>query len=344
MSTSVKFLKGQADKQAVFGTPVTPTFQLPFTGDYVDAGDFHEAELDAGRLWPLTIVNRVSDHATFTLNGTAFFELMPMFFNAGVADDAAPTGSNPYTYTYAPSIDTGGVPLPYTAVFGGGENLGGTGPAVRIPDAYCSQIVLSGNLSSRDVSITSNWFGSKVDYNSFAGFAFTGGLSMPPNLNMMSFPYGTLEYQGSATTGNDFTTMTAFACKLMDWSLTINTGLSPQWAGDANSLSMCGAFIGVPSVEFAVTLRTDATTFGAVVVKANGTTPIYQEVKFTLTGADSRAAIFYMTGRWMPVPTAHARSNDEVVMNAVFRASGDPAQTTTPHAFSAEFVTKWSHT
>jgi len=344
MSTSVKFLKAQADKQAVFGTPVTPTFQLPFVGDYVDAGDFHEAELDAGRLWPLTIVNRVSHHATFTLNGVAFFEMLPMFFNAGLDDDAAPTGSDPYTYTYAPNINTGGTPLPYTFVFGGGENLGGTGPAVRIADAYCSQVVLSGNLSSRDVTMTSNWFGSSVNTNVFAGFAFTGSLAMPPNLNMLRFPYATLEYEDATTTGGVFTTMTAFECKLMDWSLTVNTGLSPQWAADANALTMCGAFIGSPMVEFAATLRTTSDTFGAVYAKANSETPTYQELQFTLTGADSREAVFQMTGRWMPLQTAHARSNDEVVMNGVFRASGYPSQTTTPHAFSAEFVTKWSHT
>lgn len=342
MSTSEKFLKGQADKQAAFGTGVTPTFELPFTGDYVDAGDFHEAELDSGRLWPLSIIDRVSNHATFTLNGAAYFELLPMFFNAGLADDAAPTGADPYTYVYAPDITTGGTPLPYTFVFGGGEDLGATGPAVKIIDGYCSQIVLNGNMNDRSVTMTSNWFGSSVDDNSGAGFDFTGSLAMPPNLNMLRFPYATLEYEDAGTTGGVFTTMTAFACTLMDWTLTINTGLMPQWAADANSLTMCGARIDTPSVEFQATLRTDATSYAAVMVKSK--TPTYQELQFTLTGAASRSAKFQMTGRWLPVESAHRRSNGEVVMNATFRASGYPSQTTTPHAFGATIITKWSHT
>jgi hypothetical protein len=344
MSTSRRFLQGQAGKQAVFGTFVVPDFQLPFTGRYVDAGDFHEAELDAGRLWPVAIVNRVSHHATFTLNGAAFFEMMPVFFNAGLDDDAAPTGSDPYTYVYSPSLTTGGEAIPYTFMFGGGENIGATGPAVRIQDSYCQQIVLTGNLNSRDVQISSNWFGSSVNANNFAGHNFITGIGMPPNLNMLRFPFASLEYDDATLTGGIFSGMTAFECKLMDWTLTINTGLTPQWAADANSLTMCGAFIGTPSVEFAATLRTTEDTFQAIVANANGESPTYEELMFTLTGADGRSAVFRMTGRWMPVSSAHEVSGEEVVMNATFNAGGYPSQTTTPHAFDATFITKWNHT
>jgi hypothetical protein len=342
MSTSAVFRKSEAGPQTVFGTPATPTFTLPFSGDYVDAGDFHEAALDSGRWLPTTLINRVSDHGTFTLNGAAIFELLPIFARAGF-NDITPVGANPYTYTYHLNLSAPGTPLPYTFRFGAGENIGATGPAIQIADSYCSQFVLTGNLNDRSVTFSSNWFGNGVDNDDGAGYDFAA-TAMPTAMQMLSFPYGTLEYQDTLVTGNNFLTMTAYQCKLMDWTLTVNTGLEPQWAGDANSLTMCGAFIGMPSVEFACTLRTDMTSYQAVWMKANTREPVYQEIKFTSTGTDGRLATFYMTGRWLPVESAHAVSNNEVVMNATFRASGDPTQTTTPHAFGYSYVTKWSTT
>ena len=97
-------------------------------------------------------------------------------------------------------------------------------------------------------------------------------------------------------------------------------------------------------MEFACTLRTDVETYQAIWMNANSREPVYQEIKFTSTGTDGRQAIFYMTGRWLPVESAHARSNNEVVMNSTFRASGDPEQTGSPHAFGYSYVTKWSTT
>ena len=110
MSTSVVFLKSEAGPQTVFGTPATPTFTLPFAGNYVDAGDFHEAALDSGRWMPTTLMNRVSEHGTFTLAGAAIFELLPIFASAGF-NDITPTGANPFTYTYHLNLTNPGTPL-----------------------------------------------------------------------------------------------------------------------------------------------------------------------------------------------------------------------------------------
>lgn len=343
MSTSTRFLQTQAGKQAAFETPVTPTFQMPFTGEYEDRGDFQTAELDDGRWLPAVIVDRSSTFATFNLRGAGFFELLPVFLNAMFADMTPAGGTAPYSYDYTLDLTTPGTPAPYTFFFGGGENLGVTGPAVRVQDAYCQSLIVAGNANDRSVTYESTWFGAGVDDNSGAGHAFAA-VAIPAGLGMMKYPFGKLEYADATATGGVFDTMSSFACTMLDWRLTINSGLQPKWSGDANKLSYCGVFIGRPSVQFQVTLRTNATTYAAVMAKANGLTPTYQEIQFTQTGADSRQAIWQMTGRWLPVLTAHRRSGDEVTMQATFEAGGYYAQTTTPHAFGWQIDTAWSHT
>ena len=340
MSTSARFLKSQAGMQATFETAVTPTFTLPFAGEYEDAGDFNEAELDDGRWIPSKIIDRVSNYATFRLRGAAFFEMLPILNNAMFAYTAPVGAGAPFAYNYELDLTVPGTPRPYTFMFGGGEDLGATGPAVRIADCYCQSYVLSGNMNDRSVSLESNWFGAGVDDNSGAGYDFAA-VAMPSPLGMLRFPYSTLEYEDATTTGSGFTTMTAMNCRLMDWRLSVNGGLRAQWSADANQLTMCGVFIDTPSIQLEATIRTDATTYAAVRGKAESQT--YQELQFTLTGASSRAAIFQMTGRWLPVTNVHARSNGEVVMTGTFDSGGYPSQTTTPHAFGYQIATAWSH-
>lgn len=342
MSTSINFLKSEAGKQALFGTAVAPDFLMPFTGTYQDVGDFHEAPVDSGRWVPVTFIDRVSNFARFSFQGAAFFELLPVFLSAGFAD-LTPGGAGPYTYDHTLDLASPGAPSPYTFRFGGDEDIGGTGPAVQIQDSFCERVQLSGNANDRSVTLQSDWFGADVDDNSGAGYAFAGA-ALPAPLGMMRFPFSTLEYQDATTTGGDFLTMTAFACTLLDWTLNIRTGIAPKWAADANQLEYCGVRIDTPLVEFTATLRTDATSYANVMAKANADSPTYQELQFTQVGAGSRQAIWQMTGRWLPLRSAHDRSNNEVVMNnAVFRASGYPSQTTTPHAFGWELDTLWSH-
>lgn len=340
MSTSQKFLKAEAGKQSVFGTAVSPDFKLPFTGEYADAQTDHSAEWDAGFWTPTEIVEKTSDYATFKLSGAMFFELLPVFLSAGFAD-LSPSGSDPYTYDYELTPTAVGAPSPYTFLFGGNEAIGGTGPAIKIQDGYLQKFVLSFNLNSKEVTIQSDWFGQAVNDNSGAGFAFIGS-ALPTPLGMMKGLLGALNIQDAATTGSDFTTMSAFACSLLDWTLTVDTGLRPQWAADNNALTYCGFYHEAPSITFTPTLRTTSANYALVKAKANART--FQEVELVLNGASSRQVKWQMTGRWLPNFGAHDRANGEVVMKPTFQAATPYTQVTTPHLFGWELDTKWSHT
>lgn len=336
MSTSVKFLKAEAGKQAEFGTPVAPTFRLPFEGEYQDAQEDHVAQYDSGVWTPQEIAGKVADHATFTLKGTAFFELLPIFWNAGY-NDITPSGTGPYAYDDALDPAAEGAPIPYTFYFGGGEDIGGTGPAIRIADAYCQSFSLAFGIGAKQIALQSTWFGKSVDDNAGAGFDFIGS-NLPGSLEMMKGLLGELNVQDAAATGGDFATMTAFECSLLDWTLTVNTGIRPKWAADNNALTYCGYYYEAPAVTLAAAIRTTSANYANVAAKAKART--YQELELILNGSSARQLRAQLTGRWLPNVTAHGRSGNEVVMNAVFQAGTPYTQTTTPHYFGWELDTR----
>lgn len=340
MSTSTKFLRAEAGRQPAFGTPATPDFKLPFVGEYEDLQEEHEAEWDQGTWTPTTIVEQVASFARVTLNGAMFFELLPVLLSAGFGA-ISPTDNETH-FTYDDEVDPSAVgsPVPYTFLLGGDEDLGGTGPAVRVQDTFLESFTLAGNLNSKEVSLQSTWFGLQVDDNSGAGFAFQGA-ALPSNLGMMKTLLGGLQYQDASTTGGDFTTMTSFSGVLLDWSLTVNTGLAPLWAADENQLTYAGVRHNEPSVEFTPVIRTNSTTYAAVKGKANSRT--FQELLLNLAGGDQRDCKWLMTGRWLPNFVAHGRAGDEVVMQPTFRCSTPHTQTTTPHWFGWELDTEWEH-
>ncbi|MFA6168301.1 MAG: hypothetical protein WC700_16890 [Gemmatimonadaceae bacterium] len=340
MSTSVKFLKAEAGKQTAFGTPAAPTFKLPFVGEYADAQEEHVAEWDAGYWTPTAIVEKTADMATISLSGAMFFELLPVFLSAGFAD-LSPGGAGPYAYDYEIDPAAVGAPSPYTFLLGGNEALGATGPAVKIQDAYLRTMSLSFSISNRQVTAQSEWFGLSVNDNGAAGFAFIGA-ALPTTPGMMKGLLSALEIQDAATTGSDFTTMTAFDCSLLDWTLSIDTGLRPKWAADENALTYCGYYHEAPVVTFTPTIRTNSVNYALVKAKANART--HQELLLTMNGAASRQVKWMMTGRWLPGFTAHGRANNEVVMQPTFQCETPYTQVTTPHFFGWELDTLWSHT
>jgi hypothetical protein len=340
MSTSTRFLKAQAGKQAQFGTAVTTTFQLPFTGDYEDLQEEHNAEYDRGTWTPTTIVEKVADYAKVTMTGVSYFELLPMFLNMGHDLIAAVDNTTHYTYDDAVSPTAVGVPRPYTFLLGGGQAIGGTGPAVRIQDAFLESLTLAGNLNSKEITVQADIFGLSVNDNAGAGFAFAS-VGLPPKLGMMKTLLGALRYKDAGTTGGSFATMTGLACSLLDWSITWNTGLTPKWSADGNALTYCGVRHNEPSVEFTPTIRTDSTTYAAIKGKANAKT--YQEFQLQITGTEQRDFKLNMTGRFLPNFVAHSRANDEVVMQPTFRVETPHTQTTTPHWLSWELDTEWEH-
>lgn len=339
MSTSIKFLRAEGGKQSVFGTAVAPDFKMPFEGAYTDEQTEHSATWDSGFWTPTTIVEKTSDYAGLTFNGAMFFELLPVFLSAGF-DDLDPTGVGPFAYDYELTPAAVGAPSPYTFYLGGNENIGGTGPAVRIQDAYLRSMTLAFSIGSKELTVQSQWFGKSVDDNAGAGRAFIGA-ALPTPLGMMKGLLSTLEIQDAATTGSDFTTMTAFDCSLLDWQLVINTGLMPMWAAEENALTYCGFRHEAPSITFAPTLRTNSTNYGLVKAKANART--YQELMLTMNGASSRQVKWMMTGRWLPNFIAHERNNNEVVMSPTFQLETPHTQVTTPHWFGWELDTAWSH-
>lgn len=340
MSTSANFLKGEFDFQAAFGTPVVPDKDLPFTGKYVDEQTEHNADYDAGTWVKSTISAKTNDYATFTLDGSAFFELIPLFLNAGINYTAAASGpvGPPQLYTYDDtlSISAEGTPRPITFRFGGNENIGGTGPAIQIADAYCQSLTISGGVNNQVAQLSSTWFGKSVDDNSAAGYAFAA-TGTPPLLNFVRAMGNTFELQDATTTGGDFATMTSTDCQILSWELVINTGAMPKWGADATTFNYCGVRFENPSIEFRPVIRTNATTYPLFRTAYDNRT--YQEMQLTLSGDDGRLWLNQFTGRFIDVPSAHDRAEGEVVMNPVWRTERYPSQTTTPHFWSWQLDT-----
>lgn len=340
MSTSVNFVKSEFGFQSTFGTAVTPNFILPFRGSYQNARTIHEGTYDAGIFFQGKNRVKVNDYATFTIEGDAFFELLPLFLNAGYDWTAATTGAagppQLYTYDDAISLTAEGSPRPITFRHGGGENLGGTGPAIQIADAYCESLTLSGNLNTGIVQLRSSWFGKSIDTNSHAGYAFAA-TAPPPNRKAIRAAGNAFELQDATTTGGDFATMTATSCKMLDWELTYNFGARPKWGADAAAITYCGVRFENATIEFRPTFRTDSQTYSLIYEKFDDIT--YQELRFSLNGEDGRQMINQLTGLWVEVPTAHGRTDGEVTMSPVWMTEPYIDQTTTPHLASWQLDT-----
>jgi len=324
---SQKFMKMQVGLQTAHGTAATPTIQIPVTGTYTDKLVKRVAPYDSGTWTPTTIVNNVAYLSEVKATGDGFFEMMPVWLNSAF-EDVAPSVTYTHTYTVAPAAIA--VPMPLTALLGAvGENLGVTGPAVKIKDLYVQELVLSGNMNTYEVNCDVTLFGGQVDDNAGAGYAFAS-VALPVTMDAMKTLLGGLNIDDAGTTGGAFATMTAFAGALLDWKLSIKPGIGPKWSGDSNSLASCGIVHTTPVITFTPTVRTTSVNYALVKAKEEANT--YQELELTVNGttaSDSFKA--QLTGRWTACPTAHERKNDELVMTPTFTAETSHLQTTTPH-------------
>ena len=335
-----KFMRAEAGKQSTFGTAASSGFFLaPVVGEYTDAQELVTAVWDAGTWTPTEIVERVAQYATFTTEGAGFFEMLPVFFSAGFAD-APPEGSSPYAYDDVINPLSVSEPSPYTWLFGSRENIGGTGPASRIKDSYLQEIALTGNINSKQVTVRSTWFGLQVDDNSGAGYAMADA-ALPSPLGMLRTLLGAIAIQDAGATGNDFSSLTSITNTMLDWALTMRTGLEPLWVSDSNQILYAGVRRGEPSLTFAPTFRASSTIWPLVRTKFDDRT--YQELRLTLTGDSSRQAIFKVTGRWTAVPSATNRGEGEQVLKPVFTAATPHTQTSARHWLGVEIDTLWSH-
>jgi hypothetical protein len=324
---SVRFLKAQVGLQTAFGTPITPTIQLPLTGNYDDQRVHHVAEYDAGTWTPTTMVALEKTLSQLTLTGTASFEVLPVLLNS-MWEDVAPSVTYLHTYTINPAAVA--VPKPLTALVGAvGENLGGTGPAVKLPDLYVKTLKLSSNINSPMVALDAQLFGTNVDDNAGAGYAFIA-VGLPATIEPINGLKGIFNIDDPvAGTGGTFATMTAFVCAITDWSLTLNSGLDPQYCLTNNVTTHIGYRNLQPNIELALTVRTTAANY--LLVKAKSDARAYQELQLTIAGSGTHVLTVNLTGRFTSVPSASAREGDEVVMKAVFRAETPHTQITTPH-------------
>lgn len=338
---SDKFLKMQVGLQTSFGTPVTPTIQLPLIGNYEDQRVHHSSEYDRGAWTPTTIASLERTLSRVMLTGDAFYEVLPVLFNS-MWEDVAPTGADPYTHTYTISPAAVAVPKPLTGLAGAvGENIGGTGPAVKLPDLYVRSLSLASNVNNPTAALEAELFGTNVDDNSGAGFAFAS-VALPGNLETINGLKAALNIQDAATTGGDFLTMTAFSCAFIDWRLAFTSGLEPKYSVDGAITTHAGIRYTQPTGELVAKIRTNSTNYALIKAKSDART--YQELQLVLSGSATRAVTINLTGRWTAVPTVHARESDEVVMDATFTVETPHTQTTTPHWAAVTVVSKHNWT
>lgn len=323
---SVRFLKVQVGLQTAFLTPVDATIQLPLIGNYIDGRVHHTSEWDSGTWTPTTIPALERTLSTVNLTGSAAFEILPVLLNS-MWEDVAPSVTYIHTYVISPSAVA--VPKPLTALVGAvGENLGGTGPAVKLPDLHVRQLTLSSSLNAPMVNLEAELFGTNVNDNAGAGFAFIA-VGLPATMETVNGLKGAFNIQDAAVAGGDFTTMTALSCAISGWTLTMRSGLEPKYCLDGASVTHSGIVYTRPSIELALTVRTSSTNYALVKAKSDART--YQELQMVLSGASSRSFTANLTGRFTSVPSAGERENDEVVMKGVFTAETSHLQTTTPH-------------
>lgn len=326
---SSKFNKTQVGLQTDIGTAVAPTIQVPWKGTYEHAQEMHTAEYDAGTWTPTTIEANVGEETVVNWEGTAFFEMMPVLLNSGLAD-VSPSGT--YIHTYVVSPAAVGVPKPLTALFGTvGTNIGGTGPAVKLKDLFLKTLTLSANINDKVVMVKAELFGSTLDDNSGAGFAHAN-VTLPATMEVIEALKGVFRYQDAAATGGDFSTMTDFECSILDVEFVLETGIEPAFCLTDETTSWSTLkYIG-PSCELKLTVRTNATTYAAI--KGKSDTRTYQELQWFLAGTTGHDLDIRMTGVWDAVPSAHDDQDGEVVMKATFQCKTPHTQTTTPHWLS----------
>ena len=329
--TSSKFNKSQVGLQTAIGTGLAATamaIQVPWKGTYEDKRQRHTATYDAGTWTDTTIVADVGFETAATFEGTAFFEMMPVLFNSGFAD-VEPTATYLHTYTVSPAAV--GVPMPLTALFGTvGTYIATTAPAVMLKDLFLKTLTLSANINDKVVMVKADMFGSTYDDNSAAGYAFDT-VGLPATMEVINGLKGVIRYQDVATTGGNFLTMTDFECSILDWELTIDTGIEPAYCLTDETTTWSALKYTSPVVEFKPIVRTTTATYAAIKAKADART--YQELQLHLPGAVSPGSSLTvnMTGLWDVVPTAHDEQDGEVVIKPTFRCQTPHTQTTTPH-------------
>ena len=123
-----------------------------------------------------------------TFEGTAFFEMMPVLFNSGLADvDPSVT----YLHTYVVSPAAVGVPMPLTALFGTVGMAGAwatpfvTAPAFKY-DLFLKTLTLSANINDKIVMVKAEMFGSTYDSDTARGLCLHHPVTFPATMESIN--------------------------------------------------------------------------------------------------------------------------------------------------------------
>lgn len=323
----VSLLRVQAGRQDAFDSPAAMAVAIPAVGDAQDAQEEHVAPWDQGAWTPIVIVDKVAQIATFELNGTLFFETLPLLLEPGFGA-MLPSGDGPYTFEGGATPGIVSDPVPYTYRFGG-DNAGVvTGSMVQVQDAYLQSLHLEFGLDAKAILYKATFFGRFYDDNGGLGYQ-PASVTLPPNLGLVNGLLATMAVQDAGSTGGAFDDLASLDCELMGWSIDLETGLRPMWAGDRNALTYCGVRHEAPLGRFQPVIRTNIATYATVLVKAQQRA--YQELELAFYGADSRQAVLHFTGRWLSKLQGHERERGEIVMKPTFIFETPHTQTTTPH-------------
>lgn len=325
---SSKFNKAQVGLQTAIGTAVDPTIQVPWKGTYEDKRQIHSAEYDAGTWTPTTIVALAGTETAAKFEGTAFFEMLPVLLNSGLADVSP---SVTYLHTYAVSPSAIATPKPLTALFGAvGTYIATTSAAVKLKDLFLKTLTLSANINDKIVMVSADMFGSTFDDNSAAGYPFIVA-GLPATMEPINGLKGVIRYQDADTTGGNFLTMTDFECSILDWEFQLDTGIEPGYCLTDEATTWTALKYTQPVCTFKPIVRTTTATYAAIKAKSDART--YQEIQLEIPGSDpaTRKLTINMTGRWDVVATAHDEQDGEVVIKPTFLVETPHTQTTTPH-------------
>ena len=331
---SSKFNRAQVGLQTAIGTGLAATamtINVPWRGTYEDKRQIHVAEEDTGTWTPTTRVALAGTETAVTFEGTAFYEMMPVLLNSGLAD-VDPTVTSLHTYVVSPAAV--GVPMPLTALFGTvGTVIAATEPAVLLKDLFLKTLTLSANINDKIVMVKGEFFGSTFDDNTAAGYAFDATVAAPPTMTEINGLRGVLRHIDATTTGGVFAGMADLSCVMLDWELVIDTGIEPAYCMSNTTPTTTWTALKYtrPVCTFKPIIRTTTATYAAIKVKADART--YQELQLYIPGAvaGTHYLRFDMTGRWDVVATAHDEQDGEVVMKPTFLVETPYTQTTTPH-------------
>lgn len=214
----------------------------------------------------------------------ATYEHLPHIFEAAIKT-ATPSGSSPYTYSYAPGVSTANTIKTYTLE--SGNAIAGDGNEMEY--GFVESFTLSGK-SGEAWKVTSNWRGRQKTVATM-----TGALSL---VSVEEILFGKTKLYIDATGGTIGTTQESGV--LLEASLTYNSGIQPVFAADG-TLYFTAHKITPPSLDFTLTLELDTTANTVVTERAFWKSQTTRLIRLIATGSASREFTVDIAGKYTSV-------------------------------------------